>query len=366
MIYSRLPTISPQQVAAAFDLGGRVLDVQPLGRGLINDTYLVTTDALGCRFVVLQRINRRAFPQPELIIQNLRLLTRHARAQDKHTLRIPELFAARNGQDFVLDDADGFWRAQSYIENTTTLESLRSEREAEATGAALGQFHTLASGIDLQRLHATRPHFHQTPFYFTRFTDVAATAENIPASIDLKWCTDFAEARRKSISTLENAKQQGELILRVIHGDPKLDNFLFDAIDGHVVSLIDLDTVQPGLVHYDIGDCLRSCANPAGESPADLDDIRFDLDICHALLKGYLNEARNLLTPTDHAYLYEAIRLIPLELGLRFLTDHLENDTYFKTEWRGQNLHRAMGQFRLTADIEKNEQRIKMLIAQAV
>ena len=165
---------------------------------------------------------------------------------------------------------------------------------------------------------------------------------------------------------LETAKNEGKLATRPIHGDTKLNNFLFDVNSGRAVSLIDLDTVQPGLIHYDIGDCLRSSANAAGESPKDVAPVRFDLDICRAILKRYLAETRSFLTQNDYHYLYDAVRLIPFELGLRFVTDHLEGDRYFKTDWPGQNLHRAMVQFELTASIEMAKEGIKTLIANIV
>jgi Ser/Thr protein kinase RdoA (MazF antagonist) len=183
------------------------------------------------------------------------------------------------------------------------------------------------------------------------------------ASSELLHGLAFVEARWNLTRVLEQARREGKLVTRPIHGDTKLNNFLFDTRTGKVVSLIDLDTVQPGLIHYDIGDCLRSCANPAGESPQDPGAVRFDLDICCALLENYLAETRHFLTRHDYDYLYDAIRLIPFELGLRFLTDHLEGDHYFKTEWSGQNLRRALVQFRLTASIEAGEQALKSLIA---
>ena len=129
-----------------------------------------------------------------------------------------------------------------------------------------------------------------------------------------------------------------------------------------MVGLIDLDTVHPGLIHYDIGDCLRSCGNRAGEAPVDIAAVRFDLDVGRAVLKRYLAETRGFLTAQDYRYLYDAIRLIPFELGLRFLTDHLEGDSYFKTDRPGRNLNRALAQFQLTASIERHEEEIKSLI----
>ncbi|MEK7206864.1 MAG: phosphotransferase, partial [Pseudomonadota bacterium] len=183
------------------------------------------------------------------------------------------------------------------------------------------------------------------------------------ANQDLLYCLQFVETRWNLTRVLETARRDGKLAVRVIHGDTKLNNFLFDITSGKAVSLIDLDTVQPGLIHYDIGDCLRSCANPAGESLADIGTVHFDLDISRAILRQYLAETKGFLTQVDYDYIYDAIHLIPFELGLRFLTDYLEGDSYFKTEWRGQNLHRAMVQFRLTESIERNERAIRSLVA---
>ncbi|MDE2089111.1 MAG: aminoglycoside phosphotransferase family protein [Gammaproteobacteria bacterium] len=355
--------------AAAFDLGGSIIDVQPYGRGLINDTYLVRVDADPPRRAILQRINRRVFPEPELITQNLRTLVEHARRRradavpGARDLRLPDVYTTREGQDFVSDPQGGFWRAQSFIEHTRTVGTLTDPGQAEEVGHALGRFHALIHDLDPNRLHETLPGFHNTPRYLARYTEVAARPRRAPDGADLRQCLAFVEARRPLAEVLETAKRADRLALRPIHGDPKLDNFLFDVRSGRAASLIDLDTVQPGLIHYDIGDCLRSCCNPAGESPADLAAVHFDLDLCRAILKGYLSEARGFLTAQDYGHLYHAIRLIPFELGVRFLTDHLEGDRYFKTDAPGRNLHRARVQFRLTESIEQHAREIEGLIA---
>lgn len=355
-------------VAGFFDLDGAVTGVRPLGQGLINDTFIVTTDTREERRVVLQRINRRAFPQPELIMQNLRVLIEHIRKKNLlhrssgPELWLPEIVPARDGSDFVIDESGDFWRALDYIEDATGFETILLPSQADEVGAGLGRFHALVADLAPERMHATRPGFHQTPLYYSKFLESVARVKRAD-SVAFDGCVDFARARAGDTAVLENARKNGTLLPRVIHGDPKLNNFLFSADTGRVVSLIDLDTVQPGLVHYDIGDCLRSVCNPAGESPQRIDDVRFDLDICQALLKHYLAEARAFLTAQDMAHLYDAIRLIPFELGLRFLTDHINGDVYFKTDWRGHNLHRAQAQFHLVADIEQHERRIKSLIA---
>ena len=170
----------------------------------------------------------------------------------------------------------------------------------------------------------------------------------------------WVEAHRELAPVLEDARRAGQLLVRVIHGDPKLDNLLFDSAGARVLGLIDLDTVQPGLIHYDLGDCVRSCCNTRGEGG---EAPRFDLRLCRALLEGYLPEARNFLHPPEYPHLYNAIRLLPFELGLRFLTDHLEGDLYFKVQAPGQNLQRALAQFRLMDNIEADGDRIRRMVA---
>ena len=173
---------------------------------------------------------------------------------------------------------------------------------------------------------------------------------------------NFIEERRNGIDVLEQACARGELQRRPIHGDPKINNVMIDEASGQAVGLIDLDTVKPGLVHYDIGDCLRSCCNRLGEEALDSENIFFDLDLCRAVLEGYLSVGKSFLTPEDFRYLPDCIRLIPLELGIRFLTDHLSGDRYFRTTRSQHNLDRAEVQFALTRSIEHQWMELNELI----
>lgn len=347
-------TLSLSQHAA--EVAGRfsdvaVIGIEALGQGLINDTFLVTTAA--SRFV-LQRLNRRVFPDPLAVMRNLRVLTEHVRYADIQGLRLPDIVFTRAGEDGYRDEEGDFWRALSYLDATRSLSVLADTQEAEQVGRALGRFHVLAGGIAPERLHDTLPGFHIAPAYLEQLDALAAQCQ--PDTPELCRALDFVAARRDFIPVLEQAKQRGRLRLRVIHGDPKLDNVLFAAKDSRAVGLIDLDTVKPGLIHYDIGDCLRSCCNRDG---------CFDLAFCRAILAGYLAEARELLTTADREHLYDAIRLLPLELGLRFLADHLAGDVYFKVDAPGQNLDRAVGQFQLAASVEQQEAAIRALIAES-
>ena len=172
----------------------------------------------------------------------------------------------------------------------------------------------------------------------------------------------FVSERRAWAHVLEQAKDRGRLQLRPIHGDPKVGNVMIDTATRQAVGMVDLDTVKPGLVHYDIGDCLRSSCNPLGEQTERWETVTFETDICQAILQGYLALARDILTENDYEYLFDAIRLIAFELGLRFLTDYLEGNVYFKVRHPEHNLARALIQFKLTESIESQEKTIRAII----
>lgn len=358
-----MTTVSVASIASQFDFGGRVTGTEPLGQGLINDTWLVHLGDTAAQYAVLQRINSRVFPNPQFIMQNLRAIGEHitARQREHHTLRLPGLYRTRAGEDHAVDAHGAVWRALHYIDGTRTLRTLENTTQAERVGTALGSFHALLSDLAPEQLRTTLPGFHITPHYLARL-DAALEKTTTHHNDAVQQALAFVEQRRSFAAVLENAKAGGALVLRTTHGDPKLDNFLFAATGDNVVSLIDLDTVQAGLIHYDIGDCVRSTCNRAAERGDDSTEARFDVATSAALLKGYTASARSFLTAADFDFLYPAIRLIPFELGLRFLTDHLEGDVYFKTQRPGQNLQRADLQFRLTEDIERNETALRVLI----
>lgn len=345
-----------------------ILDLQPFGTGNINDTYLVTTAGRSERRFILQRLNRRVFAQPERVMANIRVLTEHVRERQQRDPEaggrpwvLPRVLSTRLGLDHWRAPDRSFWRALSYLDGAESFNTIQNPAHAREVGYALGRLHRLLSDLDPNRLAETLPGFHVTPGYLARF-DVVMARRTPPDSAELCWCLDFIERRRRGAAVLEDAKARGLLPVRSIHGDPKVDNVMIDRASGRASGLVDLDTVQPGLIHYDLGDCLRSACNPLGESPVHWQAVRFDLDLARALLQGYLGEARYFLTATDRAYIHDAVRLIAFELGLRFVTDHLAGDLYFKVEHRGHNLQRALVQFRLCQDIEARESAIRDLI----
>ncbi|MDD2904510.1 MAG: phosphotransferase, partial [Syntrophales bacterium] len=307
----------------------------------------------------------------------------------------PRVLFTVDGKDHWLAPDGSFWRALTFIEAAASQVTIRNLEHAREVGWALGLFHRLLSDLPPDRLADTLPGFHITPEYLRHFDEVlqggtlrggrenkeqppsavreqaGAPAPHFPVfsykarrpnSPEMDFCLRFVEARRVWASILEDAKARGLLPLRAIHGDPKVNNVMLDTATGQAVALVDLDTVKPGLVHYDLGDCLRSGCNTLGEEIRDWEKTRFDTDIGRAILGGYLSQAGAFLTPGDYAYLYDAARLLPFELGLRFFTDYLEGDVYFKTRYPEHNLLRALVQFKLTESIEDQEKTLRAII----
>jgi Ser/Thr protein kinase RdoA (MazF antagonist) len=321
-----------------------------LGNGNINDTYLIECSA--CSFV-LQRINKHVFPRPELVIENFSKASAHIAARDRglcpHWQDI-QLIPALDGRKFFRDEQDNIWRAQTYIDKTTTFSTIDTADRARQVGWALGHFHRLVADLPAKSLHETLPGFHVLASYLDHF-DQVSNAQPIRQSSELRQCLGIVEKYRRRMHNLRRAEEEGRLVPHIIHGDPKADNVLFDLDNGQAICLIDLDTVRPGLLLYDIGDCLRSCCNPAGEQGGDFEKVRFDIDLGREILAGYCAGAGQHFTPMDRAFLYDAVCLLSFELGLRFLTDYLDGNRYFKIENDQDNLRRALRQFHLLTDL---------------
>jgi Ser/Thr protein kinase RdoA (MazF antagonist) len=405
-------------VANHFKSQGRVTDIQEYGNGNINHTFLVTLDGETDKHFILQRINTRVFRRPELVMANMRTLTEHVRqrlqatpaspartvvdsngcklslppgegrgeeacrngfplnltlspeeggkrtataARAGHRWEVPRVLLTRDGRDHWIDPEGSFYRAISFIEAARSFDTIQNARHAHEVGIALGRFQSLLADLPIERLADTLEGFHITPRYLCHYDEVLAKC-GVSHSSEADYGLQFVSARRTRASVLEQAKAQGRLRLRPIHGDPKVNNVMIDTVTRQAVGIVDLDTVKPGLVHYDIGDCLRSCCNPLGEETADWEAVRFEPDLCQAILAGYLSRARDFLTESDYEYLFDAIRLIAFELGLRFLTDYLEGNVYFKVSHAEHNLARALVQFKLTESIEAQEAAICAII----
>lgn len=353
-------------IAEQFIADGNVKTIQPLGNGNINDTFLVTPNNPNQTRFVLQCINTQVFTQPHLIVQNIRILSDHVgdRLQQETLDRrweIASLLSTRTGQDYYCPADNSFWRAINFIENSQSFDTINNLESAQEIGYALGMFHHLVSDLSIEKLADTLEGFHITPRYLEQYEKILLHTK-IPDSPEKQHCLEFVNARKTYVSVLETAKSQRKLPLRLMHGDPKVNNVMFDITTKKAMSMVDLDTVKPGLIHYDIGDCLRSGCNPMGEETPHWEKVYFDLDLCQNILQGYLEVTQNFLTDNDYEYMFDAIRLISLELGIRFFTDYLAGNVYFKVNHPEHNLLRALVQFQLTASIESQENYIRKLM----
>ena len=367
-----LMTEALEAIADRFHPRERITGIRSLGSGNVNETFLVTHDGRrdGGAFV-LQRLNKSVFTRPDLVMRNLVALGEHVQRRletpppelQGRRWEVPQVVPSRQESRPWVEHDGEVWRSITYIGAATTTDVIRDCSQAREVGYGLGMFHSLISDLPAESLADTLEGFHVTPSYLRRFDQVLARSIPQNPSKALTKALAFVNQRREGASLLEDAVARGELHHRPIHGDPKINNVMMDEATGQAVGLIDLDTVKPGLIHYDIGDCLRSCCNPAGEEAEDLDGVRFDLALAESILEGYLSVAGSFLSEQDCAYLPDCIRLIPFELGLRFLTDHLDGDRYFRTNHPNQNLHRADVQFRLTESIDNQMPEIRVLIS---
>ncbi len=353
--------MNPAFSAAHFFLSKQDIDnLEPFGTGNVNDTFLVTLH-LG-KQLILQRVNPAVFPDPQLVQHNIRLVTNHLNQeiQNQTVLKkqfIPlNLLSGNNGDTYQGEDK-ALWRLINHIPGKTH-ETVTRISQAQELGRCLGNFHQLLSTFNSTKLADTLPGFHNTPAYLDQYDRVKVNLEknHIP---EAAFYRQFIDTHRFLATMLDDVPT---LSRNVIHGDPKVANFIFDKNSEKVVSLIDLDTVRHGLLLHDIGDALRSCCNPMGESPPAPEHVHFDPALFSSWLKGYLSEGELLLTNEDKAHIVQAIQVIAFELGLRFLTDHLSGDHYFKIQFPGHNLLRARVQFHLVQSIEDQLENLQSIV----
>ena len=361
---------SIQQVAKKFTARGQVIMAREHGNGNINDTFLVTVGDPGCEKFILQRINTQVFTRPHLIIENLRTYGNHVDTQlavngtaPSRRWDIPRIRETNEGADYHIDEQGNFWRAITFVNHSQTYDTAQSMEHAREAGYALGYFQSLVSDLDISTMHDTLVGFHIVPDYLQKYDQLMAEGSQGSTSPEIRYCHQMIAERRDWATVLEDAKDTGRLSMRIIHGDPKINNIMISNETGQAVSMIDLDTVKPGLVQYDIGDCLRSSCNPLGEDTLDFDNVHFETDLAQAILEGYISVAQAFLTSADFAYFYEAIRLLAFEMGLRFFQDYLAGNVYFKVRHPEHNLARALVQFQLMESIEAQEKTIRKMIA---
>ena len=349
-------------VASQFEIPGEFLGATPYGNGHINDTWCVVFRQTGVpKRSILQRINRNVFTNPVALMQNIERVTSHLAAQvagaPDHSRRVLTLIPSRDGRAWHSDEEGIFWRTWRFIENARTYDAVESTERAYQAGRAFGQFQKMLIGMPAPQLHDTIPDFHHTPKRFTAL-EAAIAMDAAGRAISAKPEIEFALARKQITGILIGA----DLPERVTHNDTKFNNVLIDDDTGEGICIIDLDTVMPGLALYDFGDMVRTATSPASEDERNLSKVKMQFPMFEALLRGYLAAAGGFLTKNEKQYLAFAGKLITFEQGIRFLTDYLAGDTYYKVHRDGHNLDRCRSQFKLVESIERQEKRMEKLV----
>ena len=357
------------EVLDAFDFGAPVVGAMRYGCGHINDTFCVHTQPEDncCACFILQRMSSVAFKHPEQLMRNIINVTEYLGEKiaevggdpSRETLKV---IRPRNGADYYTDSQGGVWRVFPFIKDICCHQSADTPELFAAAGRAFGKFQRMLDGYPAHTLYETIPHFHDTE---DRLAKLIAVVEADPVG-RVKDCTDeiaFALARRADCIVAMQALRNGILPLRVTHNDTKLNNILFDANTGEGICVIDLDTVMPGLAINDFGDAIRFGANHCAEDEKDLSKVNFDIKLYEAYVRGFLAGAQNSLTPAELEYMPWGARLMTLECGIRFLTDHLSGDTYFQIHREGHNLDRARTQFKLVRDMEEQFDNMSAVVA---
>ena len=346
------------EVLSAYDFPATLMGAVRYGQGHINDTFCVICqpqegDAI--RYI-LQGLSSAAFPHPEELMENFIGITSYLRekviAQGGDPLRETlSLVNTRDGKPFYTDSNGKVWRLTPFIENTDCFQSATPEL-FEASARAFGRFQYMLQGYPAETLHETIVNFHNTEDRFNKFLN-ALMVDKHDRSKDIQEEIHFVLDRKADCSVALQALRDGVLPLRVTHNDTKLNNILIDRDTHEGICVIDLDTTMPGLAINDFGDSIRFGANHSREDEKDLSKVNFDIELYEAYTRGFIQGAKGGLTENELKYLPWGARLMTLECGIRFLTDYLDGDHYFRIHYPEQNLDRCRTQFKLVRDMEE-------------
>lgn len=347
-----------QEALNAFDFGNPVVGAMRFGRGHINDTFCVHTQPEDdcCRCFILQRISSSAFKYPEQLMTNIIGITEYlgkkiGEAGGDRCREALEVIRTRRGEPYYTDSDGGAWRVYPFVTDTYCYHSTPTPALFETIARTFGRFQRLLCDYPAETLYETIPRFHDTA---DRLNKLKAAIASAPAD-RLAACRaeiDFALARESDCSVAVDALRKGILPLRVTHNDTKLNNVLIDRKTGEGLCVIDLDTTMPGLCIYDFGDSIRSGANHCTEDEKDLSKVNFDIELFEVYTRGFLEGTAGSLTPEELTYMPWGAKLMTLECGIRFLTDYLSGDVYFRIHYPEQNLLRCRVQFKLVQDME--------------
>ena len=342
------------EILSNFDLKEKVVSAEPFGNGHINDTLKVTTENGEPKYV-LQRINHLIFTNVDMLQNNIQVVTSHirkkleAKGETDIDRKVLTFLPTKDGKLYY-SDGNSYWRVCLFIPNSKSYEEVTPELSYEA-GKAFGDFQTMLADLPEGSLGETIPNFHNMEFRLQQFHD--AIRSNAAGRLEeVKDLVDEIEKRAEAMCIQERLYREGKLKKRTNHCDTKVNNILFDANSDQVLCVIDLDTVMPGFVLSDIGDFIRTAGNTGAEDDENLDNVNVNIPIFQAYTKGYMEKAKAFLTPIEIKMLPYGGRLLTYMQTVRFLTDYLNGDIYYKIHSPKHNLIRAKAQFKLLQSLE--------------
>ena len=356
------------KVAYAFDFEGDIVCVQEFGSGHINSTFIADS---GVKKYVIQKINTNVFKDVDALMNNVFSVTEFLKHKIEKNGGDPErkslnFVKTKDGKKYYRSSEGECFRAYVFVSDSVCYDSADTPEMFKTSGKAFGCFQKMLSDFPADTLKETIPHFHDTFWrYENEFLSAldGAKSENISAA---KKEIEFVKAHKDETRIITDLIKKGEIPLRVTHNDTKLNNILFDKKTGESLAVIDLDTVMPGSALYDFGDSIRFGASTAAEDEKNLERVEISLEYFKAYADGFLSEAGDILMPAEKKNLAFSAKLITFECGMRFLTDYLNGNTYFKTDYPGHNLVRAKNQFKLVADMEKKADKMNAVINEII
>ena len=361
------PTFPLEEIIKNFNIDGEYIGYYLSNDGHINNTFVLEfDDGLGkIKSYLLQLINTNVFKNPDELMENIVGVTEYLRKIVVDNGGDPEreclnVYFTFDGKPYYRDADGNCWRCYNFITGAHSCQSIDDPETFANAARAFGKFQCLLADYPSETLHETIPNFHNT---LSRFADFEkAVSDNIAGRADsVRDEIDFVLARRDDAGVLVKLLEKGKLPLRVTHNDTKLNNVMFDNETDEGICVIDLDTVMPGLSLYDFGDSIRFGANTAAEDEKDLSKVSLSLPLYREYTAGYLSTAGQSLTPTEVEYLPFSAKLMTFECGMRFLTDYLNGDTYFRIAYDDHNLDRCRTQFRLVEDMERKMEDMKAI-----
>lgn len=346
------------EVCRHFNISGEFHSYKVFTDGHINTTYLAVFVNRG-RFhkYLVQGINVHVFKNPQELMENVVGVTEYLRDKIAESGGNPAretlTFLKADNNKYYLYHIGKCWRIYNFIDNSYTINHIESPDVFEKAGKSFGLFQKRLDGYPMENLHETIKDFHNTPKRLEAL-ELAAKNDRAGRLVQVSEEVEFALSRKEDCEVVLNLYKEGLIPLRVTHNDTKLNNILFDEKSGDSICVIDLDTIMPGFSLYDFGDSIRFGANETREDDDNLDNVKVSLELFEAFTRGFLSACAKDLTETEVKYLAFAAKLMTFECGVRFLTDYLDGDVYFKTTYQEHNLVRARNQFRLVSEIEKN------------